>query len=100
MHELSIVENIVSTTLQFTKEHQIDRVSFLTIQVGKLTGVEPPYLHMYYGDLTKDTALEGSELKVEEILPEDETYQDYYQKSMEMAGVTASAEDELKTVDD
>ena len=57
MHELSIVENIVSTTLQFTKEHQIDRVSFLTIQVGKLTGVEPPYLHMYYGDLTKDTAL-------------------------------------------
>ena len=70
MHELSIVENIVSTTLQFTKEHQIDRVSFLTIPVGKLTGVEPPYLHMYYGDLTKDTALEGSELKVEEIEPE------------------------------
>ena len=43
---------------------------------------------------------DGAELKVEEILPEDEEYQDYYQKSMEMAGVTASAEDELKTVDD
>ena len=70
MHELSIVENIVETTLAFTKEHQIDKVSFLPVQVGALTGVEPPYLQMYYGDLTKGTALENSELKVEEIAPE------------------------------
>ena len=70
MHELSIVENIVSTTLQFTNEHKIEKVSFLTVQVGKLTGVEPPYLQMYYEDLTKGNALEGSELKIEEIEPE------------------------------
>ena len=70
MHELSIVENIVNTTLVFTKDHQIDKVSFITVQVGALTGVEPPYLQMYYGDLTSGTALEGSELKIEEIQPE------------------------------
>ena len=70
MHEISIVENIVNTTLQFTNEHTIEKVSFLTVQVGKLTGVEPPYLQMYYGDLTKGSALEGSELKIEEIDPE------------------------------
>ena len=70
MHELSIVENIVNTTLLFTKDHSIDKVSFLTVQVGKLTGVEPPYLQMYYGDLTRGTAMEGSELKIEEIAPE------------------------------
>ena len=70
MHELSIVENIVNTTLQFTGQHQIEKVGFLTVQVGKLTGVEPPYLQMYYGDLTKGSALEGSELRIEEVDPE------------------------------
>ena len=70
MHELSIVENIVKTTLQFTAERKIEKVSFLTLQVGALTGVEPPYLQMYYGDLCAGTALEGSELKIEEIAPE------------------------------
>lgn len=70
MHELSIVENIVNTTLLFTSDHGIDKVSFLTVQVGALTGVEPPYLKMYYGDLTAGTALEGSELRIEEISPE------------------------------
>ncbi len=70
MHELSIVESIVETTLAFTGEHNIEKVSFLTVQVGGLTGVEPPYLKMYYGDLTKGTALEDSELKIEEIAPE------------------------------
>ena len=70
MHELSIVENIVNTTLLFAKDRDIDKISFLTVQVGALTGVEPPFLQMYYGDLTKGTALDGSELRVEEIAPE------------------------------
>ncbi len=52
-----------------TKDHNIDSVSFLTVQVGALTGVEPPYLQMYYGDLTKDTVMEGSELKIEVVEP-------------------------------
>ena len=67
MHELSIVESMVSTAGSFAKEHGIERVSYITVQVGALTGVIPRYLTMYYADVSKGTALEGSELKIEEI---------------------------------
>ena len=35
MHELSIVESMVSTAGSFAKEHKIDKVSYITVQVGK-----------------------------------------------------------------
>jgi len=43
---------------------------------------------------------DDAELKVEEILPENEAYQDYYHKSMKKAGVTAPAEDGVKVEKD
>ena len=67
MHELSIVESMVETANAFAREHEIAKVSALTVQVGALTGVVPKYVRMYYADLAKGTALEGSELTIEEI---------------------------------
>lgn len=67
MHELSIVESIVKTADSFAREHKIEHVRFLTIQIGVLTGVIPQYVSMYYSDLAEGTALEGSELKIEEV---------------------------------
>lgn len=70
MHEFSIVENMVRTADSFAMEHDIEHVSCLTVKIGALTGVITEYVNMYYGDLTLGTALEGSELKVEEIAAE------------------------------
>ena len=67
MHELSIVESMVGTADRFAREHSIDKVSYITVQIGALTGVIPHYLTMYYADVCQGTALEGSELKIEEI---------------------------------
>lgn len=60
MHELSIVESMVSTADGFAKERGIKNIAYITVQVGALTGVIPHYLSMYYADVTKGTALEGS----------------------------------------
>lgn len=70
MHELSIVQNIVTTTSDFCKENNIDSVSFLTLVIGQHTGVIPKYVRMYYDDFTKDTVLEGSDLRIEEVSTE------------------------------
>ncbi len=67
MHEFSIVENMVRTADRFASEHGIDRVRCLTVQIGALTGVIPEYVRMYYADLAKGTALEDSELQINEI---------------------------------
>ena len=42
---------------------------------------------------------EGAELKVEEILPEDERYEQYYQQSLEKIGVVATS-DEAETTEE
>ena len=67
MHELSIVEGIVRTTLDFAEENGIEAIQKVVVQVGTLTGVLPKYLRMYYPDVVEHTPLEGSELEVEEI---------------------------------
>ena len=70
MHELSIVESMVKTADSFAKEREIKSVSYITVQIGALTGVIPHYLTMYYADVSKGTVLEGSELKIEEVAAE------------------------------
>mgnify|MGYP004460228445 CR=1 FL=1 len=70
MHELSIVESMVSMADGCAKERGIKNIAYITVQVGTLTGVIPHYLSMYYADVTKGTALEGSELKIEEVAAE------------------------------
>lgn len=70
MHELSIVESMVKTADAFCKERDIKSARQLTVQVGALTGVIPSYLTMYYAEVAKGTALEGSELVIEEIAAE------------------------------
>lgn len=67
MHELSIVESMVSSADSFAREREIKNVKRLTVQVGALTGVVPRYLTMYYDDVARGTLLEGSELEIEEI---------------------------------
>ena len=67
MHELSIVENFVRSTDDFARSKGIERVKFVTLIVGGATGIEPPYLHMYYPEVCEGTTLEGSELHVEEV---------------------------------
>ncbi|MCF0105690.1 MAG: hydrogenase maturation nickel metallochaperone HypA [Holdemanella sp.] len=67
MHELSVVQGVVSTTHSFLEENQIDHVEFLVLVVGDHTGVIPRYLKMYYPDVCKGTRLEGSELLVERV---------------------------------
>lgn len=70
MHELSIVEGIVQTTVDFAEENGIEAIKKVVVQVGTLTGVLPKYLYMYYPEVVEHTPLEGSELEVEEIAAE------------------------------
>lgn len=70
MHELSVVQSIVNTTIDFTQENHIDNVKYLKLVIGKHTGVIPKYVRMYYNDLCEGTILEGSQLKIEEIATE------------------------------
>ena len=67
MHELSVVQNIVETTRAILAERGIDKASFLTLVIGKHTGIVPSYVEMYYAEVCEGTALADSELRIETV---------------------------------
>lgn len=66
MHELTIVKYLVDMAEQYAKEQPEEKVSFVEVEIGEATGIIPKYVHMYYPEVTKDTALEGTELRITE----------------------------------
>ena len=71
MHEMSYVVRMVNlaqkTVEQESEKNTVSRVHKIVVQVGEMTGVIPMYLHRYYPEAVKGTALEGSELETEEL---------------------------------
>jgi hydrogenase nickel incorporation protein HypA/HybF len=66
MHEYGICQNIVTIACEELKkiEQQNVRLLKMRVKVGKLHALVNENLKMAYSILTKDTALEGSELEL------------------------------------
>lgn len=69
MHELSIVQSLVSMADSYARQNGAKSVKYITLEIGGLTGVIPRYVSDYYPDVCQGTLLEGSELKIEEVAP-------------------------------
>lgn len=67
MHEMGVVLNIVRTAEQAAKANHVSKIGRLTLQVGKLTGVIPRYVHACWPAAIEHTLLEGAMLVIEEI---------------------------------
>jgi len=68
MHELSIAEAIIESTLEETSKHDGGRVEEVGIRIGSLSGVMPDALEFAYLIVVRDTSLKGSRIKME-IVP-------------------------------
>lgn len=69
MHELSIVQSLVTMADGYARENNAKSVKYLVLEIGQMTGVIPRYVADYYGDVCQGTLLEGSELRIEEVAP-------------------------------
>ena len=67
MHELSMADAIVKTVLDAAEKNQAEQILEVTIEIGKLTMLNPEQLRFLLEVLTEDTLLEGSEIILEEI---------------------------------
>ncbi|MDO5329878.1 MAG: hydrogenase maturation nickel metallochaperone HypA [Bacillota bacterium] len=66
MHELSIVENIVETLEEFSKENSLSKIGSVTVVMGEVSGVVPHYLTDAWDWFTKKSELmKGSKLIIE-----------------------------------
>ncbi|MEG3224995.1 MAG: hydrogenase maturation nickel metallochaperone HypA [Methanobacteriales archaeon Met13] len=67
MHELSMAQAIVDTVLDAAKKNDAQEILEVTVEVGKLTMLNPEQLKFLMDIITEDTLLENAELIIEEI---------------------------------
>lgn len=69
MHELSIVQSLVTMAQDYARQNDARCVKYIVLEIGGLTGVIPHYVSDYYPEVCVGTLLEGSVLKIEETPP-------------------------------
>ena len=62
MHEMSIVESIVSTVLEKAEKDNAKKVHGVYLVIGELSGVLTDAVEFYFSFLTKDTIAAGAKL--------------------------------------
>lgn len=66
MHELGIVMGIVKQMEAYKTENNLEEIEKLVLQIGSLSGVVPKYIKDVYPMAVEGTALQDTELVVEE----------------------------------
>ena len=65
MHEISVLQKAVDLAEQTAIDNNISRISYLTLEVGELSGYVPVFFHKYYPIVTETKPVfDGSELKI------------------------------------
>ncbi len=67
MHELSMAQAIVDTVLDAAEKNDAEEIVEVTIEVGKLTMLNPEQLKFLLDVIVEDTLLENAELIIEDI---------------------------------
>ena len=65
MHELSVCTALMEQVERIAREHQAGRVERIVLQVGPLSGVEPPLLKRAWPLVSIGTVAEEAELVIE-----------------------------------
>ena len=63
MHEMSYCIKLVNMALDAVDTSD-ETIESLSVSIGEMTGIVPEYLHKYFPEATKNTALEGAVLDI------------------------------------
>lgn len=64
MHELSLLENVREILQEQARQHKFNRVKQITLEIGKLSSVEPDALHFAFDVVMKNTLADQAELVI------------------------------------
>lgn len=67
MHEFSVAQNIIDITLQSAKEHHVDSISSVEVEIGQAAGVVIEALEFAWESAIKDTPLQNTALVIKSI---------------------------------
>jgi hydrogenase nickel incorporation protein HypA/HybF len=64
MHELPVMQSILSIVLRHASMHRVTRVHAISLTVGELSDLEQEWMQKYFDHLSKGTPAEGARLKI------------------------------------
>jgi hydrogenase nickel incorporation protein HypA/HybF len=67
MHELIVVESIVSVVLRHAQMNHARRVTGVFLQVGELSDLQDQWIQHYFDFLSKNTIAAGAKLHIERV---------------------------------
>ena len=68
MHEISVLTKAVDLAESVAKDNHIDRIRYLTLEVGELTGYVPMFFEKYFPIVTENRPVfEGAELRIQTV---------------------------------
>ena len=67
MHEVSIAHGLLQIVLDEVKKHSISKVTVVKLKIGELTGVQTSALTFCFELMTKDTPVEGADLRIDMV---------------------------------
>jgi hydrogenase nickel incorporation protein HypA/HybF len=67
MHELSMADAMVKTVLEVAEKNNATEIFEVTIEIGKLTMLNPEQLKFLLDVLVENTLLEGAEINIIEV---------------------------------
>ncbi|MEL7563940.1 MAG: hydrogenase maturation nickel metallochaperone HypA [Dehalobacterium sp.] len=69
MHELGMIQSVIDTVVTQAHEHGVEKITFIKLLVGKLTGANAKALEFGFDALKIKTKLAEAELEIIEIEP-------------------------------
>jgi len=67
MHELSLLENVREILEDHAQSQEFSKVSRVTLEIGKLSCIEPDALRFGFDVVMKGSLVEGAELMITEL---------------------------------
>jgi hydrogenase nickel incorporation protein HypA/HybF len=67
MHELPVVESILSIVLRHAETNKVRAVISISLRVGEASDLEDEWIQRYFDYLSKDSVAEGARLKIERV---------------------------------
>jgi len=67
MHELPVTESILKIVLKHALANNVQRVTAVHLQIGRLSDLEDDWIQRYFDYLSKDTMAQGAKLIIERM---------------------------------
>ena len=67
MHEMAITESMLNIALEHAERAEAQRITYINLVVGQISGVVDESVQFYFDLLSKDTIAEGARLVMEKI---------------------------------